>query len=163
VSDADTVLVLGASGAVGSLATQLALAAGASVIGSASAPHQRYVASIGAQAVVASDTIAADVKRIAPAGVSAIIDCAGHGSLTRAMPAAAPGARMCSIADGGEGITPVFARASASILGELVTMVEAGSLCVSVAASYPLTDAALAQEALLARSHGPGKIVLIPD
>jgi NADPH:quinone reductase-like Zn-dependent oxidoreductase len=152
VSDADTVLVLGASGAVGSLATQLALAAGASVIGSASAQHQRYVTSIGAQGVVATGRIAAEVKKIAPAGVSAIIDCAGHGSLAKAIPAAAPGARMCSIADGGEGITTVFARANAGILGELVAMVEAG-----------LADAALAQEALLARSHGPGKIVLIPD
>jgi NADPH:quinone reductase len=56
VSDGDIVLVLGASGGVGSLATQLAMASGATVIGSASAPHQTYVKSIGAEPVQSTAT-----------------------------------------------------------------------------------------------------------
>ncbi len=163
VSDADIVLVLGASGGVGSLAAQLALASGATVIGSASARHQIYAASIGAQPVPYGDDIAEQVRNHAPAGVTAIVDCAGHGALEKAMTAAAPGARVCSIADGGPGITSVFARPNIEALARLVDLVEAGSLRVTVAASFPLAGAAIAQDALKARSYGPGKIVLVPD
>jgi NADPH:quinone reductase-like Zn-dependent oxidoreductase len=163
VSDADIVLVLGASGGVGSLATQLAVASGATVIGSASTPHQTYVKSIGAIPVQYGDDVAERVRKHAAAGVTAIVDCAGHGALVKARAAAAPGARICSIADGGPGVTTVFARPDAGILARLVDLVEAGSLRVTVAASFALADAAIAQDALKARTYGPGKIVLVPD
>ena len=163
VSDADIVLVLGASGGVGSLAAQLAVVSGATVIGSASTPHQTYVKSIGAEPVQYGDDVAEQVRRHAPAGVTAIVDCAGHGALAKAMAAAAPGARICSIADGGPGVTTVFARPDTGILARLVDLVEAGSLRVTVAASFGLTDAAVAQDALKAKTYGPGKIVLAPD
>ena len=162
-SQADIVLVLGASGSVGSLATQLAVASGTTVIGSASAAHQTYVKSLGAAPVQYGDDVAEQIRKHAPAGVTAIVDCAGHGALAKAMAAAAPGARVCSIADGGPGVTTVFARPGAGILARLVDRVEAGSLRVTVAASFPLADAAAAQDALKARTYGPGKIVLIPD
>ncbi|MCB8883001.1 NADP-dependent oxidoreductase [Acidisoma cellulosilytica] len=162
VSDADTVLVLGASGGVGSMATQLAVASGATVIGSASGPHQAYVTSIGAEPVLYGDGIVERVRNHAPNGVTAIMDCAGHGALAKAMAAAAPGARLCSIADGGPGVTTVFARPDTKILARLVDLVEAGSLRVTVAASFALADAADAQEALKARTYGPGKIILVP-
>ena len=127
VYDKDTVLVLGASGGVGSLATQLAVASGATVIGSASAPHQPYVKSIGAEPqVMYGDDIAELVRRRAPGGVTCIVDCAGHGALAKAMAAAAPSARICSIADGGPGVTTVFARPDAGALVRLVDLVETG-------------------------------------
>jgi NADPH:quinone reductase-like Zn-dependent oxidoreductase len=163
VSNADIVLVFGASGGVGSLATQLAVASGATVIGSASASHQSYVKSIGAEPVQSGDDVAEQVRKHAPAGVTAIVDCAGHGALVKARAAAAPGARICSIADGGPGVTTVFARPDTGILARLVDLVEAGSLRVTVAASFALTDAAIAQDALKAKTYGPGKIVLVPD
>lgn len=162
-SETDVILVLGASGSVGSLATQLAVASGATVIGSASPLHQTYVESIGAIPVSYGDGIAEQVRQHASAGVTAIVDCAGHGALMKARAAAAPGARIYSIADGGPGITTVFARPDAQILARLVDLVEAGSLRVTVAASFSLADAKSAQEALKARSHGPGKIVLVPN
>jgi NADPH:quinone reductase-like Zn-dependent oxidoreductase len=163
VSNTDIVLVLGASGGVGSLATQLAVASGATVIGSASAAHQTYVKSIGAEPVQYGDDVAEQVRKHAPAGATAIVDCAGHGALAKAMTAAAPGARVCSIADGGPGITTVFARPDTRILARLVDLVEAGSLRVTVAASFALVDAATAQDALKARTYGLGKIVLVPN
>ncbi len=83
VSDADTVLVLGASGGVGSMATQLAVASGATVIGSASGPHQAYVTSIGAEPVLYGDGIVERVRNHAPTGVTAIMDCAGHGAFDK--------------------------------------------------------------------------------
>jgi NADPH:quinone reductase-like Zn-dependent oxidoreductase len=163
VSEGDTVLVLGASGGVGALATQLALASGATVIGSASDQHQAYLTSIGAAPVRHGEDLAEQVRTYARAGVTAVVDCAGHGTLARAMAAAAPEARVCSIAEGGPGIIPVFARPDVGILARLVDLVEAGSLRVTVAASYALAEAAMAQDALKAKLHGPGKIVLVPD
>jgi NADPH:quinone reductase-like Zn-dependent oxidoreductase len=163
VYDEDTVLVLGASGSVGSLATQMAVASGATVIGSVSAPHHSYVKSIGAEPVMYGDDIAELVRRRAPGGVTCIVDCAGHGALAKAMAAAAPDARICSIADGGPGVTTVFARPDPGALVWLVDLVETGALRVSVAASFTLANAASAQEALKAKSHGRGKIVLVPD
>jgi NADPH:quinone reductase-like Zn-dependent oxidoreductase len=91
VSNTDIVLVLGASGGVGSLATQLAVASGATVIGSASAPHQTYVKSIGAEPVQYGDDVAEQVRKHVPAGATAIVDCAGHGALAKAMAASRPG------------------------------------------------------------------------
>ena len=163
VSKADIVLVLGASGSVGSLATQLAVASGATVIGSASARHRTYVESLGAKPVQSGHDVAERVGKYAPAGVTAIVDCAGRGALAKAMAAAAPNARVCSIADGGPGVTTVFARPDTGILTRLVDRVEAGSLRPAVAASFALADAAIAQDALKARTYGPGKIVLVPD
>ena len=163
VSGSDIVLVLGASGGVGSLATQLAVASGATVIGSASTKHQAYVMSIGAEPVQYGDGLAEAVRKHAPAGVTAIVDCAGHGVLAQAMTAAAPGARICSIADRGPGVKPVFARPDTGVLARLVDLAEAGSLRVTVSASFSLADAALAQHELKAKTCGPGKIVLVPD
>jgi NADPH:quinone reductase-like Zn-dependent oxidoreductase len=163
VSESDIVLVLGASGGVGSLATQLAVMSGATVIGSASASRQTYMKSIGAEPVQYGDDVAEQIRKHAPAGVTAIVDCAGQGALAMAMSAAAPGARVCSTADGGSGVTRVFARPDTGILLRLVDLVEAGSLRVTVAASFALADAAIAQDALKARACGPGKIVLVPE
>ena len=163
VSDRDSVLVLGASGGVGSLATQLSVASGATVFGGASTSHQAYVKSLGAEPVQYRGDIADQVRQLAPAGVTAIVDCAGHGGLAKAMAAATPGARICSIADGGPGIRTVFARPDKEVLGRLVDLVEAGSLRVTVASSFPLEDAANAQDAQKAKTFGPGKIVLVPD
>jgi NADPH:quinone reductase-like Zn-dependent oxidoreductase len=60
-------------------------------------------------------------------------------------------------------VTTVFARPDTGALARLVDRVEAGTLRVTVAASFALADAAIAQDALKATSHGPGKIVLVPD
>jgi NADPH:quinone reductase-like Zn-dependent oxidoreductase len=57
----------------------------------------------------------------------------------------------------------VFARPDTAALGRLVEMVDAGTLRVMAAGEFALKDAAAAQAALQARSHGPGKIVLIPE
>jgi NADPH:quinone reductase-like Zn-dependent oxidoreductase len=57
----------------------------------------------------------------------------------------------------------VFARPNIKALARLVDLVETGSLRVTVAASFGLANAADAQEALKARTYGPGKIVLVPE
>jgi NADPH:quinone reductase-like Zn-dependent oxidoreductase len=163
ITGEDSVLVLGASGGVGSIAVQLAREAGAKVFGSASAPHHDYVRSLGAHAVGHGENLAGAVRARAPAGVTAIFDCAGHGQLELAYPVAAAAARLCSIASAGPGVTAIFARADTAVLGGLISLIGAGRLRVTIAATYPLSRAAEAQMVLQDHRHGPGKILLIPD
>jgi NADPH:quinone reductase-like Zn-dependent oxidoreductase len=160
VAPGETVLIHGAAGGVGAVAAQLALAREARVIGVASAGHHDFLRSIGVLPVAQGDGIAGRVRSLAPDGVDAVLDCVGKGVLHATAEMGSSRMRACSIADGGPGITSVFARSDAAILTRLAEMVDAGGLRVPIAATYPLAQAAAAQTALK-QSHPPGKIVLV--
>jgi len=160
VANGDTVLIHGASGGVGSLAAQIAVAQGARVIGSGSAASHKYLRSIAVEPVPYGDDLVRDVRAIAPEGVDAILDCAGRAVLALNSQLGSVGLRTCSVADSAPDVTTVFARMNQADLLRLVELVEAGKLAVPVAATYPLEDAAKAQLALRNGGKGPGKIVL---
>ncbi|MDR3670256.1 MAG: NADP-dependent oxidoreductase [Holophaga sp.] len=162
VGRGDRVLVLGASGGVGSVAVQLAREAGAMVMGSASLPNHDYVRSLGAHPVGHGEDLVRAVRHRAPEGVTAILDCAGHGQLEFARQVATAHTRLCSITSGGPGVTTAYARTDPAVLGELVSRAAAGRLRITIAAAYPLWRAAEGQRALNDHRHGPGKIVLVP-
>jgi NADPH:quinone reductase-like Zn-dependent oxidoreductase len=156
----ETVLIHGASGGVGSLAAQIAVQQGARVIGSGSAANHGYLRSIAVEPVLYGDHLVPDVRTIVSEGVDAVFDCVGHGVLALNPQLGRVGLRACSIADSAPGVTTVFARIDHADLLRLVDLVEAGRLTVSVAATYPLMGAAMAQRALRNGGRGPGKIVL---
>ncbi len=159
----ETVLIHGASGGVGSLAAQIAVQQGARVIGSGSTANHRYLRSIAVEPVLYGDHLVRDVRAIVPDGVDVVFDCAGHGFLALNSQLGRIGWRASSIAESAPGATTVFARADQADLLRLVEFVEAGKLTVSVAATYPLKDAARAQRALRRGGKGIGKIVLEMD
>ncbi|MEU6849804.1 medium chain dehydrogenase/reductase family protein [Actinacidiphila alni] len=73
-----TVLVMGANGGVGTVLVQLAQAAGATVIGTASARHHDALRERGVLPVdYRSDDLAAQVRALAPGGVDAVFDHVG--------------------------------------------------------------------------------------
>jgi NADPH:quinone reductase-like Zn-dependent oxidoreductase len=73
-----TVLVLGANGGVGSLLVQLAVLAGARVIGTASTRHHDAVRALGAIPVDYRDAdVPGKVRELAPDGVDAVFDHVG--------------------------------------------------------------------------------------
>ncbi|MFD8980181.1 medium chain dehydrogenase/reductase family protein [Streptomyces sp. NPDC059564] len=73
-----TVLVHGANGGVGSILVQLALAAGARVIGTASPRHHDALRALGVSPVdYRGGDVAARVREIAPDGVDAVFDHVG--------------------------------------------------------------------------------------
>ena len=160
VEPGETVLIHGAAGGVGAVAAQLALAGDAHVIGVASSGHHDFLRSLGVVPIAPGEGVAGRVRALAPDGVDAVMDCVGRGVLQATADVGSSRVRACSIADGGPGITTVFARSDAAILTRLAEMVDAGGLRVPIAATYPLAQAAAAQAAMRKR-HPPGKIVLV--
>ena len=169
-----TVLIHGASGGVGQMAVQLAVARGARVIGTAGAGRQDVVRALGGEPVVYGDGLAERVAALAPDGIDAAIDNVGTDeaidvslqlvsdrSRIATIAAFARGAKEgIKVLGGGPGADPGTELRNTARL-ELVDLVAAGGLTVTVAATYSLADAAAAHTAILT-GHTTGKIVLVP-
>jgi NADPH:quinone reductase-like Zn-dependent oxidoreductase len=161
----DTVLIHAASGGVGSLATQIAVACGARVIGTASERNHDYLRSLGAEPVTYGEGLAERVNELAPTGVSAVLDLVGGAALTSTAEVLAPKGRVASVAD--PGVTElgghyVFVRPDAADLAALVELVEQGKVTVEVAETYPLAETAAAHTAS-EQGHTRGKIAVRVD
>lgn len=166
VEAGDTLLLHGAAGVVGAVAVQLAVARGATVIGTASPGNHDYLRSLGAIPVAYGDGLAERVRAAAPNGVDAVFDAAGQGGLPVSIELRGGTDRIVTIADpqaGELGVTfsggggPFGAR-----LAEYAQLAADGKLTVRVARSLPLAEAGQAQE-LSATGHAAGKVVLRPS
>ena len=94
----ETLLVLGAAGSVGMIATQLAVSKGATVIGAAAPRDHNLVRDLGALPVSYGSDLAVWVREIVPS-VDAVLDAAGKGSLPDAIDLAGGPNRVVTIAD----------------------------------------------------------------
>lgn len=84
IKKGQTILVMGANGGVGSILTQLALYAGAKVIGAASPKHHVALKAQGIFPVDYNDIhFSETVKKISPEGVDAVFDNIGGDSISR--------------------------------------------------------------------------------
>jgi NADPH:quinone reductase-like Zn-dependent oxidoreductase len=173
VDEGDTVLIHGASGGVGQMAVQLAVVRGAQVIGTASAAHQDVVRGLGAEPVTYGDGLADRIRSLARDGVDAAIDTVGTDeAIDVSLQFVADRSRIASIAaftrgadagikllGGGPSADPGTDIRKAARL-DLVDLVAAGKLAVTVAATYPLAQVVDSQRAILT-GHTTGKIVLV--
>ncbi|MGW6547395.1 medium chain dehydrogenase/reductase family protein [Streptomyces massasporeus] len=92
-----TVVVHGANGGVGSVLVQLALAAGARVIGTASARHHDALREQGVVPVdYRAGDVAARIRALAPGGVDAVFDHVGGRGITDSWRLIAPGGTLVS-------------------------------------------------------------------
>ncbi|NUR29996.1 MAG: NADP-dependent oxidoreductase [Catenulispora sp.] len=159
----ETVLVHGASGGVGSLTVQLAVARGMRVIGSASPRNHDYLRELGAEPVAYGEGMADRVLELAPDGVQAVVDLVG-GQLDTTLAVLAPGGRHVSVADPSveqHGGHWVWVRPDGAKLAELTDLAEKGELRVEVAETFPLERVGEAFDA--SRSgHTRGKLVIVP-
>ena len=80
VGAGQTVLVQGAAGGVGTVAVQLAVARGATVIGTASEHNHDFLRSLGASRRRTAPGLVERVRALAPGGVDAVFDCARRGA-----------------------------------------------------------------------------------
>lgn len=164
VGEGDTVLVGGAAGGVGLVAAQLAVAAGARVIGTASERNHELLRSLGVEPVAYGPGLADRVAALG--GVTAVYDCHGREALDAGVALGVPTGRMVAIAAYAAidelGVHNVERAArTPENLTRLAAQVVAGDLVVPIAATYPLDDVAAAFAALES-SHAPGKIVVLP-
>lgn len=159
----ETVLVLGAGGGVGRMAVQVAVAAGARVLGIASRGKKELVESAGAQHVLSGDGAANAVRDLAPDGVDLLIDLVGGQPLRDLAPLAKDPARIISAADQAtaEELGGVGRPSSKDALEQITQLVADGAVDPHVTARYPLVAAAGAMAAV-ETGHSAGKIVLIP-
>jgi NADPH:quinone reductase-like Zn-dependent oxidoreductase len=92
-----TVLVHGANGGVGSVLVQLARAAGAQVIGTASARHHAALREQGVTPIdYRTENIPARVRELAPRGVDAVFDHVGGRGIVDSWGLLAPGGTLVS-------------------------------------------------------------------
>jgi NADPH:quinone reductase-like Zn-dependent oxidoreductase len=164
----DTAVVSAAAGGVGSITVQLAVRAGATVIGLASEPNHEWLRRHGVIPVSYGDGVADRIRAAAPDGqVDAFIDTVGGGYVQLAVDLGVAPDRIDTIADFeavakfGVKADGNAAGASAENLAELARLIAAGELEVPIAATYPLDQVQDAYREL-AGGHTHGKIVLIP-
>jgi NADPH:quinone reductase-like Zn-dependent oxidoreductase len=169
----DTVLVHGGSGAVGMLAVQLALAAGAQVVATASERNQELVRGLGAKPVIYGPGLLDRVREAAPSGIDAAIDAVGTDeAIDTSLALVAEPNRIVSIAafhradtgivlvGGGPGADP-GTEIRANAWRQLLPLAAAGTLKLLPTQTYPLAEAAEAHT-LLRGGHAGGKLVLLP-
>jgi NADPH:quinone reductase-like Zn-dependent oxidoreductase len=165
LTDADTVVVSGAAGGVGSIAVQLARRAGATVIGLASPANHEWLQGHGVIPVAYGDGVA-DRIRDAAGPVDAFIDTVGGDYVEIAInDLGVEPSRIDTVANfeaiakygvKGEGNA---AGASAETLAELAGLIAGGELEVPIAGTFPLSQVQDAYRRL-ASGHLRGKIVL---
>ncbi len=168
----DTVLILGASGGVGSLAVQLAHAAGAYVFATCSAANAGLVRSLGADYVIdrsAEDFVQIIQEQTHGRGVDMVYDCFGGDLVVRSMPIVRPFGRIITIVNPSGDLSAgyrrnvslhyLFLQRSRRTLDALSNLVERGQIKPVVSRVLPLEQAADAHRQLEA-GGGFGKIVL---
>jgi NADPH:quinone reductase len=167
-----TVLVVGATGGVGTFAIQLAAARGAHVIATIKPGDEDVVTGLGAGETVdySSDVLGA-VRERHPDGIDSVIDLVNRdpgefGALAGVVRA---GGRAVSAVGGAGETTEIDGVAVRNIgsdpshLGVLASMVGEGRLRAEIKRTYPLKDAAKALTGFAAE-HKVGKLVItMPD
>ena len=98
VADGETLLVLGAGGSVGIVATQLAIRQGLNVIGAVGAQDAELIRELGAVPVLYGSNLLSNVREVA-ARVDATFDAAGKGGLDEAITLTGGSERVITLAD----------------------------------------------------------------
>lgn len=156
-----TVLIHGGAGGVGSAGVQLAAAAGARVIATASEKNHDYLRELGADPVTYGDGLADRVRALAPDGVDIVADFVG-GVMDATLASLAEGGVHASIADPavlGAGGQWMWVHPDAADLAALADLADQGKVAVTVAASFGL-DQVPDAFALSREGHTRGKIVI---
>lgn len=159
----ETLLVQGAAGGAGTMAVQLARAAGVRVIGTAREANHDHLRRLGAIPVTYGEGLADRVHAVAPHGVDAALDAVGGQALRDALDLVGDPRRVVTLVDFDQaerlGTGAVRAQLSHGQLHELVTLVADGQLHVHLRATYPL-ERIIDAHRDVGSGHGPGKVVI---
>lgn len=172
----DTLLVHGASGAVGRAAVQFAVLLGARVIGTSSQRRAEGLRSLGATVVPYGEGLAGRVRDAAPEGVTAALDCVGTDeAIASSLQLVPDRRRIVTLVRGAEaegfgirafsgGSPHPLTDREAALRREAVPVALAllarSAFAVELGPELPLAEAALAHR--LVESGTDGKIILRP-
>jgi NADPH:quinone reductase-like Zn-dependent oxidoreductase len=161
------ILITGASGAVGSMAVQLAKVTGAHVIGTGSGRNEEFVRGLGADEFI-------DYKKAKfeeeVSGVDVVFDTVGGETQEQAFQTLKRGGVLVSTVsppsaekakEFGVTVAMVAVMPKPDQLAEINRLLESGKLKVRVAAVLPLAEVKKAHQ-LSASGHADGKIILRP-
>jgi NADPH:quinone reductase-like Zn-dependent oxidoreductase len=161
------ILITGASGAVGSMAVQLAKNKGAYVIGTGSGRNEEFVRKLGADEFVDYKKAKLEDKISA---VDLVFDTVGGDTQERAFQTLKRGGVLVSTVSPpstekakGFGVTVamVAVRPNADQLAEINRLLESGKLKMRIATVLPLEEVKKAHQ-MSASGHAEGKIILRP-
>jgi NADPH:quinone reductase len=171
VAAGETILVHGASGAVGVSVLQQAKLLGARAVGTASEKNFDTVRRFGGVPVAYGDGLLDRVREAAPEGIAAALDTVGTDEAVDVSLALVPRERIVTIAararasaDGFRaigGADPDSAAFRDQVRPRLIRLAADGDLIVPVARTFPFDEAPAALE-LLRSGHPGGKLALIP-
>ena len=170
--DAETVLVTGASGGVGSAAVQLAKRRGARVIALSSLAKRDEVLALGADQVI--DRNADIIATLGNEAIDVVIDLVAGPGWPALLKVLKRGGRYITAGAIAGPMVELDVRTlylkdltlfgstfqDDVIFPNLISYIEAGEIRPTLAATYPLADIARAQEDFLAKKH-TGKLVFL--
>ena len=159
----ETLLVLGAAGSVGMIATQLAVAQGVKVVGAASAPDHDLVRDLGGVPVSYGAGLA-DRVRERTKSVDAVFDAASKGALEDAITLVADPARILTLADEhaadvGVSLSAPTPDRAPEALDQTMPLLASGALRLRRQRHLPMAEAAEAHR-LLELGEAHEKLVL---
>ncbi len=164
-----TVLILGASGGVGTLAIQLAKTKGAKVIGVASKANHDYMKDLGADETIdyKENHVGEAVKEIEPNGVDLIFHCSRGNSLEQSIDTLKSGGHLVSITKREPEFPEdihfqyVFVEPNAVQLEELSKLADDGKLKIPATESFSFEEAGKALQKI-ETLHTKGKLIITP-
>lgn len=164
----EVVVVSGASGGVGLVSSQLALRAGATVIGLAGPDSAGWLEERGVTPVVYGEGQEERIRAAAGGRrIDAFIDAVGSGYVDLALALGVPKERINTVVDfqaaREHGVKTMGTREAGGVpaLRELADLAASGALEIPIARIYPLDEVKEAYREL-AQGHTRGKIVLEP-
>ncbi|MBL7254143.1 NADP-dependent oxidoreductase [Paractinoplanes lichenicola] len=162
VGEGDVLLVHAAAGSVGTVATQLARLAGATVIGSASLENHDRVRRQGAVPVTYGPGLVSEVRNLGLQPTVAL-DCAGAEAIAQSVQLGIAPERIGTIVDdkaaAEHGTRVVRAGRDPKRLAHVIDLAAQGKVRMPVQA-FPLAEVVEAHKAVESR-HSHGKVVLI--
>jgi NADPH:quinone reductase-like Zn-dependent oxidoreductase len=163
VAAGDTVLIGAAAGGVGVLAAQLAVAAGARVIGTASERNHDFLRSLGVEPVAYGPGLADRVRAVAPEGITAATDLWSDEVVHAAIELGVAPERISTIVYGAalpDGVRSTGAiNATPGALDRIAAALAAGHVVLPVEATFPI-DAIRDAVELQRAGHVRGKVVI---
>ncbi|WP_431277614.1 NADP-dependent oxidoreductase [Leifsonia poae] len=173
VSEGDTILVHGASGAVGVSILQQARDLGARVVGTASEARFDEVRRFGGEPIAYGPGLLDRARAAAPEGYAAALDAIGTDEAIdtslalvadrdRVVTIAAPGRAAAEGFKAVNGNQPESVAYRNGVRAELIRRAGSGELVVPIARTFALADALEALR-FLSEGHPGGKLALLPE